>query len=281
MIAKNIFEEELLKVDILPPNPDELPKTKYDLALVLDESGSVSAANFRTIRDLSIGLVQSLGDEDRIAVFTFGSTVRKHSTFVNKNATLNVLRSMTQNAGNTALYGAITTANNEFISYSSPDAIKILIVLTDGQNNLSPSNPNAAIQTAQSNNIIIYTVGVGSVNTSVLSNIAQSTGGAYYSASNFSQLEGIFDRIQVDLDVFRDSDNDGLSDYHEKKIAAGELKLGNGATFANYSSLSYLNPDSDGDGILDGQELKIERYTIPGKTVFYCYLYSNPCLSDR
>ena len=123
-------------------------------------------------------------------------------------------------------------------------------------------------------------MGVGSVNAAVLTNVAQSTGGAYYITSNFSQLEGIFDRLQVDLDLYKDSDNDGISDYHEKKIAAGQLKLGNGAPMMNFASLNYLNPDSDGDGILDGKELKIKSQYVQGQEVYYCYLYSNPCMED-
>ena len=114
-------------------------------------------------------------------------------------------------------YDGIYYANSEFIAYSPPDASKVMIVLTDGYDNASMVTPEAVIQTARDNNIIIYTVGVGSVNTAVLTSIASSTGGAYYSASNFSQLEGIFERLEEDIDLYKDSDNDGISDYHERK----------------------------------------------------------------
>lgn len=280
VIAKDAYNKELFRFEILPPTDDELQNKKYDLALVLDSSGSISTTNYNLIKSLSVDLVQTLGDEDRIAVFTFDSIVRKHSTFVNKEHAISVISGLPRYAGNTAIYNGIKAANDEFIANSSSDVSKVMIVLTDGQDNVSTVTPDSIIQTACDNSIIIYTVGVGSVNTEVLKNIANSTGGAYYSASDFSQLVGIFDRLQEDIDLYKDSDNDGISDYHEKKIAAGELKLGNGAPVMYYSSLNYLNPDSDADGILDGEELKIDNQYIQGIYVYYCYLSSVPCMED-
>lgn len=280
VIAKDEYNKELFRFEILPPTDEELQKKKYDLALVLDSSGSIGSSNYNLIKSLSAGLVQSLGDEDRVSVFTFDSIVVKRTTFADKDAAVQVISALPYYGGNTAIYDGIYYANSEFIAYSPPDASKVMIVLTDGYDNASMVTPEAVIQTARDNNIIIYTVGVGSVNTAVLTSIASSTGGAYYSASNFSQLEGIFERLEEDIDLYKDSDNDGISDYHEKKIAAGELKLGSGAPVMNYSSLNYLNPDSDSDGIQDGMELKIESQYVQDAEVYFCYLYSNPCLED-
>jgi hypothetical protein len=134
-----------------------------------------------------------------------------------------------------------------------------MIVLTDGIDGGSTVTPTAVAQRAADNNIIIYTIGIGSVNPTVLTTIAETTGGAYYSGANFSQLAGIFDRFIDENDLKRDSDEDGISDYHEKKIAAGELTTGSGARVKNFASLNYLNPDSDGDTIRDGDELVIEN----------------------
>jgi len=152
--------------------------------------------------------------------------------------------------------------------------------LTDGQDNSSTYSSTSVTNTAFNNNIVIYTIGIGSVNATVLNTIANSTGGAYYSGANFSQLEGIFNKLISDADLYRDSDNDGISDYHEKKISTGELRLGTGAPMLNFASLNYLNPDSDGDGLIDGEELTITFQTVKGLPVYYCFMKSNPCLND-
>ena len=219
VLSKNIHDTELLKYDILAPTDEELSRAKFDLALVLDESGSISATDYGRMKSLTVDLINKLEEEDRIAVFTFATSVVQRSGFVNKNTAATVVKTLLQAAGLTAIYDGINRANAEFINYSSPDATKIMIVLTDGQDNRSSATANAVIQNAVQHNIVIYTIGIGAVDAATLNNIATQTGGTYYSATNFSQLSSIFDRIEVEVDLYRDSDNDGLSDYHEKKIA--------------------------------------------------------------
>ncbi|NMA91138.1 MAG: VWA domain-containing protein, partial [Amphibacillus sp.] len=280
VIAKNSYDEELFRFEVLPPTDEEMQSVNYDLALVLDKSSSISRRNYDLMKNLTGNLVQSLDDEDRISVFTFDSVVRRHSGFETKDVVTSIISGLPNPSGLTAIYSAIDMANQEFVTHSSDDATKVMIVLTDGFDNRSAVSSSSVAQTAIDNDIVIYTVGVGSVNVNDLTNIAESTGGAYYSASNFSDLEGIFDKLQVDIDLYRDSDSDGISDYHEKKIAAGELKLGTGAPMMHFDKLNHLNPDSDGDGLLDGQEMKIKSQTVQGKEVFYSYLYSNPSMED-
>ena len=90
--------------------------------------------------------------------------------------------------------------------------------------------------------------------------------------------------IREEDNVVRDTDGDGLSDYYEKLINTGELKLGNGMClwdFPGATQLSWADPnnqDSDGDGIPDGEEIEIRIHPDTGKP--YIYVYSNPCLYD-
>ncbi len=280
VIAKNKYEESLFEFEILAPTDQEMQTQTFDLALVLDESGSISDSNYSLMKKLASELVNKLDDEDNIALFTFDDIITKQSGFVNKKDAADKILNLKQSKGMTAIYSAINAANNEFKLNSSNKATKIMIVLTDGLDNSSSVSASSVTKDAVNNNIVIYTVGVGSVNTNVLTSISNSTGGAYYSAANFSQLEGIFEKLQVDVDLYRDSDTDGISDYHEKKIAAGELKLGSGATLTNFKSLNYMNPDSDNDGLTDGQEFKIEAQFVKGQNVYYCCMTSFPCLDD-
>lgn len=280
VLAKNVYEKTLFEFEILAPTDEEMQKTKFDLALVLDESGSVASSDYRKMKDIAKNFVSKLAEEDRVAVFTFSDYVTKDSTFVDAATATNVISSLGQDNGLTAIYDGINAANNEFIAKSSDDATKIMIVLTDGQDNSSRYSYSSVTNTAASYQIVIYTIGIGSVNTSVLTKIAQATGGTYYSASNYSQLGEIFERIDVDKDLYKDSDSDGISDYHEKKIAAGEIKVGTGAMITGFETLNYLSNDSDNDGVLDGEEIKILSQTVSDKEVYYCKMYSNPCMKD-
>ncbi|MEK3885295.1 hypothetical protein [Paenibacillus sp. PL2-23] len=52
----------------------------------------------------------------------------------------------------------------------------------------------------------------------MLKNIAEATGGKYYHATTASDLSGIFEQTSSEtVDLTRDTDGDGLSDYHEKR----------------------------------------------------------------
>jgi uncharacterized protein YegL len=300
LIDKSLRDFELMRFEILPPAEGELQNTRFDLVLVLDESGSISTADFTRMKDISATLVSNLGDTDRISVYTFDNTVRpiiglvnENPDITNKDRAMTAIRGLAKHSGNTAIYNALGVAINEINSAYSPDASKIIVLLTDGENNVNGITPEKVTIDAKERGIIIYTIGVGSVNTGVLTNIATSTGGKYYSANNFAELAEIFAKLQIDLDVYKDTDNDGISDYHEKQMVAGNLRLGSGAPLKNYQVMDYTNPDSDGDGISDGVEMKIEinvlkingadsvaRINSVDRYVCYAYMYSNPCVAD-
>lgn len=94
---------------------------------------------------------------------------------------------------------------------------KIIILLTDGMNNAGMLTPDKAAEAAKALNIRIYTVGAGSRGTApyptqtlmgmryvnqpveidedMLKRIAQTTGGSYFRAGNFDELERIYESI--------------------------------------------------------------------------------------
>lgn len=279
VLAKNIYGESLFEYEIQAPTGEELQSKSFDVMLVLDESGSISSSNFSMMKELCIGLLDDFNDSDKIGVVTFDDNIRVASGLTQKDSILPVLEQLVQHNGTTAIYDAIYTACQEF-EEESPSA-KIVIALTDGKDNSSNRSYSAIAQTAKDSNIIVYTIGVGSsVSTNALISIAENTGGQYYAASNFSELAAVFNRVISDADLYKDSDEDGLSDYHEKCIMNGTLKTGSGAPVVNFSSLNYLNEDSDGDQLTDGEEITIKAREIDGKTVYYCYINSNPCIVD-
>ena len=89
-----------------------------------------------------------------------------------------------------------------------------IVLLTDGENNQLP-DPIAAAQTAADRGIRIYTVGIGSaagatldiegfkvhsqLDESMLRQISDTTGGAYYAAADADALKTIYDTIDTHL----------------------------------------------------------------------------------
>ena len=275
LIDKVQYEIEAFKYIIEAPTSTELVQKNFDVAFVLDDSGSIPGSSFSIMREQSSNLINKLADSDRVAVFFFNTFVRKVCSFTDKATADNLLKSYRRTGGMTALYSGINIATNEFASQSK-GASKILIVLTDGYENSSSVTLDDVIENAKANNVIIYSIGVGSyLDSTSLEHLSNVTGGNYYNIAQFNQLDSIFDRIIEDAELYKDSDDDGLSDYHEKMIAAGKMQIGSGKPFAYADKLSYLNPDSDGDGILDGDEVLV---TPDGKGNYYAYMLSNPCM---
>ena len=123
---------------------------------------------------------------------------------------------------------------------------KYIMLLTDGQSTVYSNDPS--IVYAKENGIKIFTIGLGSdVNEATLKMIAEATGGKYLFATSADDLLALFDElINQTIDLYTDSDDDGIPDYFERN-----LRLINGKII----KLDPNNPDSDGDGLGDGYEI--------------------------
>jgi Ca-activated chloride channel homolog len=116
----------------------------------------------------------------------------------------------------TAIGSALSTAVNRLRDLKSKS--KIIILMTDGQNNAGTIPPLTAADAAQALHVKVYTIGVGSRGTAtmpardmfgrmvrrsiqadideeVLQSIANKTGGKYYRADSTDTLRKIYDEI--------------------------------------------------------------------------------------
>jgi len=268
--------------------------SRIDLAIVIDNSGSMDADwspkndPNRIRHTVAKDLIDKLGNNDRVCVVNFGTSAVLQTSFTSdKQAAKNAVDTFI-NGGSTALYSAVNVANNQFATNSDDSARKIMIVLTDGMDNASTVSLATVTQRAVQNNVIIYTIGLGSqLDLNALTSLAQTTGGQYYHASKADELAEIFKTI-AEEDIQVDTDGDGLPDYYENLINEGKLRLGNGVTlrdpiiFPGAVELKIDVEDSDGDGWADGDEIKVWFKENPDGTIdkVYIYMYSNPCVVD-
>lgn len=116
----------------------------------------------------------------------------------------------------TAIGMGIATAVNRL--KESPAESKVIILLTDGQNNSGEIDPVTAADLAVSQDIKIYTIGAGThgtapypvqdpifgnryqnievnIDENMLTEIANMTGGSYFRATDTEKLEDIYDQI--------------------------------------------------------------------------------------
>jgi Ca-activated chloride channel homolog len=111
---------------------------------------------------------------------------------------LNTLRA----DSNTALYDAIYLASEEKLKNET--GRKVLIVISDGADNISKVRRDEAIESAQKRDVLIYSIGVFSdpVDSDfvALKKFAMDTGGMFFSPkAQLSDIREAFHAIQMDI----------------------------------------------------------------------------------
>lgn len=286
ILLNKVEFDKVWETEIKTPATDPNQQfTGLDIVFVIDSSGSMSSNDNNGLRKTAAkNFVNKLTENDRAAVVDFDGSSRIYQNFTKDKAALTNAIDRVDSSGGTSLSAGISTAINLFTnsSYDRTDAFKYIIFLTDGDGSYSTSYT----ATAANNNIVIYTIGLGSgVRESTLKNIASGTGGKYYFASEADALEPIYDEISFEtIDYSSDKNKDGIPDYYNDLLYHGELVLSNGSNEFMGINFNYdesqksraLCADMDGDGLLNGEELVIRT---SGDKV-YVDRISDPCMTD-
>ena len=199
------------------------------IMLALDVSGSMAAEDLAPNRlnaaKNTIKTFISLRKHDQIGLVVFGSDAYSQCPLTLDYQLLSQLTSQVEigAAGNeTAIGTAIATSLNRLKNSQSKS--KIIILLTDGENNKGQISPENAASLAQSLGIKIYTIGVGQeggapipyydenfgkqyyrdnfgrvlltkLDEVTLKKIASTTNGMYFRAENLDELTQIYQQI--------------------------------------------------------------------------------------
>jgi len=200
-----------------------------DIVVAFDLSGSMAAEDFeirgqRVNRvNMARAVLKRFIDErpnDRIGLVAFGteayvaSPLTLDHEFLLKN--LERLDLNTINGNQTAIGSALSTAINRLREVKSKT--KIVILMTDGQNNAGKVAPLTAAEAARALGVKVYTIGVGTqgqapmpvtdmfgrrayqmvpvdVDEDTLQQIAKLTGGKYFRADNAQKFKDIYAEI--------------------------------------------------------------------------------------
>lgn len=251
-----------------------------EVILVIDDSGSMTS-NDRTMQRLTVAknLIDKLPDHSKVGVVRFTSSTYKLTAAITgdkEKAKSYLTTRYFVSSGGTNMYGAIDSAFSLFES-TEDNIMKMMVVLSDGDTSDTRKH-SSVVAAANNRNVKIYTVGLGSRSTSYFNNylkpLSNNTAGAFYLASEASQLEDIYNDINNKIDIETDSDGDGIADYYEENMI-----LFNGVTI----ELNKNNPDSDGDGLLDGEEVAELTYQYNEdrtKVIVTGRILSNPTEAD-
>jgi Ca-activated chloride channel family protein len=103
--------------------------------------------------------------------------------------------------GSTAFYDAVIKGIDEL---QNADGIKVLVAMTDGQDNSSKASWEDVVNYAVKKEIPVYIIGLGYVNTDTLSMIAERTAGKFYYTRSSSSLSDVYAAISRQVQSFYD-----------------------------------------------------------------------------
>jgi len=280
LINRKINQESRTWVDVWDAN---LEYKGVELVIAIDDSGSMKATDRKNNRlEVVKKLVNDLPDGSKVGIIKYASDcsvltseLTTDKELANKYLTTDYFTS----SGDTAMYTSIEKALSLYQS-EEPDILKMMVVLSDGIPTDLEEQENASNLIANAN-VKIYTVGFGS-NSSTFRKyfepLSVNTGGKLYLAKKATELDDIFTEIYADIskkvDVISDSDNDGVPDFYEDNML-----MFNGMKVY----MDKNNPDTDGDGLLDGEEIVDIKFTYnedKSKVIVTGKLKANPALMD-
>ena len=253
LINRTVFEESKIWID----EWDSQGYSGVEVVLVIDDSGSMTSNDGYNKRlTVAQRLIENLPSNSKVGVVKFASstTVLTSNLTSDKEVAKNYLTtSYFRSSGGTYMYNAISSAFSLFET-ADDNILKMMVVLSDG-NTSDTGKHSSVINSANIKGVKIYTVGLGNYSSSYftryLKPLANDTAGAFYLASDANQLEDIYKDINNKIDIETDSDNDGIADYYEDNMVLfNNVKI----------KLDKNDPDTDDDGLMDGQEVVELKY---------------------
>ena len=203
----------------LSKSTTEVKASGVDIVVAFDMSGSMNIGDYivqnQQVRRFDISkavLKKFIGERpnDRIGLVVFGSQAFIASPLtLDHDYLIENLERLDLGAipwRTTAIGDGLTTTVNRLRELKSKS--KIIILMTDGQNNAGRMAPLTAAQAAQALGVKVYTIGVGNDEVAsqmrrpdllpdedTLQKIAEMTGGKYYRADNAERFRQIYAEI--------------------------------------------------------------------------------------
>lgn len=210
-----------------PEKVDQYRQVKnkgYDLMLAVDISGSMQAVDFSTPSkvisrlDVTKDVVGKFVRErqgDRVGFVTFGEKAYLHVPLTLDTISVSRMLNDTVSgmAGNATAIGDAIGLGVRTLR-ERPEGSRVLVLLTDGEDNSSSIPPLEAAKLAKQYGIRIYTIGIGKngpvpfptkfggygmveapLDEELLKEIAALTDGQYFRATNQKSLESIYGKI--------------------------------------------------------------------------------------
>ena len=210
---KGILVSELVKEDFQVYEDGVLQQIEYfshedipvSVGIVIDNSGTMRPKRPEVIAS-ALAFARSSNPEDQMFVVNFNENVSfglpDNIPFTDKVAQLEIALSRITANGLTALYDAVAAALDH-LKKGNRDK-KVLIVVSDGEDNASKQNLEKILAIAKKSDAIIYTIDIFDENNPdrnprALKQLAKATGGEAFLPGSVKDIVSICERIAYDI----------------------------------------------------------------------------------
>lgn len=179
-------------------------ETPFAAVILLDTSGSMEQ-RVSLARAAAIRFLDGLRPDDNAAIYKFDSKVELVQEFSNSRdmkESIFDLKSYGMTRMNDAIYEAAVELSKR------PEKRRAIIVLSDGQDNMSGRSADKVLKTAMAADIAIYTIDMSPVgdskrtqNQGPLKNFAEKSGGTFVSTPGGAAMREAFEKIVAELGV--------------------------------------------------------------------------------
>jgi len=170
-------------------------RNELEVALVSDVSGSMRGTALSSLQTAATSFVDNLSSPDEAAAISFNSGATTDQELTTDYQLVKDAINAYSAGGGTSIAAGIDEAADELINgtNATPGASKVMILLSDG--NSSASAATAAADAAKNDDgIRIFTIALGSANTSLLQSLASSPDDAFV-APDPADLDTVYAEI--------------------------------------------------------------------------------------
>jgi Ca-activated chloride channel homolog len=173
------------------------------IGIVIDNSGSMRDKRAK-VNQAVLNLIQASNSQDEVFVVNFSQTPYLDQDFTSDVNLLQTALHQVSTRGSTALYDAVVASNYHLRNNPRLNK-KVLLVITDGQDNMSRETLQDTLRKLQSNKgATLYAIGLTNEGMTesgkeALQDLASSTGGAAYFPEDLDQVDYITRSIARDI----------------------------------------------------------------------------------
>lgn len=203
-LPKSAFQvyENGVRQDIKTFRREDVP---VSLGLIIDSSASMRDKRER-VKASALDLIKSSNPDDEVFVVNFSDAPSLDADFTNDVPALTKALSRIDSRGGTAMRDALREAIEHVKGRNKKDK-KVLLVVTDGDDNASYVTLDYLVKAAQKNEVLVYAIGLFGDQSDreierarkALDTLTSATGGQAYYPNSVSEIDGVAPRIAHEI----------------------------------------------------------------------------------